>query len=66
MMKGWQNRGVIGQVSPKSSWEQTNYEEREGKNAYKKRRSAIEEGIQKNLERKLREERERERERKQY
>ena len=45
MMKGWQNRGVIGQVSPKTSWQQTNYEEREGKNAYKKRRSAIEEGI---------------------
>lgn len=39
------------QVSPKSSWE-----ERVGKNGYKRRRGAIEEGIEKSLESKCKEE----------
>jgi len=29
MIKEWQNRGVIRQVSPKSSWEQASWGEKE-------------------------------------
>ena len=41
MIKEWQNRGVMGQVSPKSSWKQASWEERVGKNDYKRWRGAI-------------------------
>ena len=37
MVKGWQSREMIGQVSPESSWKQANWGESEGKCAYKRR-----------------------------
>ena len=48
MMKEWRNRGMMGQVSPKSSWERTSWGEREGENFYKRKGGATGDGIQKN------------------
>ena len=50
----------MGQVSPKSSWERTSWGEREGENFYKRKGGATGDGIQKNWEKRLREEQERE------
>ena len=38
MIKEWQNKGGMGQVSPKSNWKYANWGERVGKNDYKKER----------------------------
>ena len=50
----------MGQVFPKSSWKQTSWGEKEGKGAYKRRGGATGKGVQKNWERRLREEQKRE------
>ena len=40
MIKEWQSRRVMGQASPKSSWRQANWGDKEGKSAYKIRGGA--------------------------
>jgi len=58
MITMWQNKGMIGQVSFKSSWELDNWRMR--RNGYKRREEAIEEGVLKIEERKSRQEQNRE------
>ena len=50
----------MGQASPESSWTQASWGDKEGKGAYKRTGCAAQKGVQKNRERRLREEIERE------
>ena len=50
MIKEWQSRRVMGQASPKSSWRQANWGDKEGKSAYKIRGGAARQGVQKKIE----------------
>ena len=49
MMKGWQSKGVIGQISHESNYKHASWEENEGNGAYKRRGCAIRREVQKNL-----------------